>query len=82
MIGRVSALKGAGYGTSTLSVVLLGIVSLKAALESPLLIACLCCGMLTSVLGMFLRWRSHRLEQAEKQHADVRPPHGGYHAGP
>ena len=63
---HVSVLKGAGYAISTVSVVLLGIVSLKAALQNPLLIACLVGGMLTSVLGMLLRWRSHRLEQFEK----------------
>jgi hypothetical protein len=63
---RVSDLKGAGYLTSTLSVLLLGIVSLKAAHESSLLMACLVLGMATSVVGMCLRWRSHRLEQKEK----------------
>ena len=62
----VSTLKGLGYLTSTLSVILLGIVSLKAAQESALLAACLVLGMATSVLGMFMRWRSHRLEQHEK----------------
>ncbi|KRC82323.1 hypothetical protein [Sphingomonas sp. Root241] len=63
---EVSVLKGLGYLTSTLSVLLLGIVSLKAAEESPLLLACLLLGMTTSVAGMCLRWRSHRLEQHEK----------------
>lgn len=62
----ISVLKGLGYLTSTLSVILLGIVSLKGALENPWLAACLAAGVTTSVLGMFLRWRSHRREQHEK----------------
>ena len=63
---EVSVLKGLGYLTSTLSVFLLGIVSLEAAEESPLLLVCLVVGMAASVAGMCLRWRSHRLEQHEK----------------
>lgn len=66
---EVSVLKGLGYLTSTLSVLLLGIVSLKAAEENPLLLACLLLGMASSVAGMLLRWRSHRLEQHEKDRA-------------
>lgn len=62
----VSDLKGAGYLTSTASVLLLGAVSWQAASERPLLLACLLLGMLLSVVGMMLRWRSHRLEQKEK----------------
>ena len=61
-----SLLKGLGYLTSTVSVLLLAVVSLKAALESPWLAACLALGVATSVGGMFLRWSSHRLEQREK----------------
>ena len=34
--------------------------------ESWLLLVALALGVLTSVGGMFLRWRSHRLEQKEK----------------
>jgi hypothetical protein len=62
----ISALKGLGYLTSTFSVVLLGIVSLKSASESPLLLACLLLGMAASIAGMLMRWRSHRLEQHQK----------------
>ena len=65
-MSTVSTLKGLGYLTSTLSVILLGIVSIDAASKSRLLAACLILGMATSVLGMTLRWRSHRLEQHEK----------------
>ena len=63
---ELSVLKGLGYLTSTLSVVLLGIVSLDAAEKHPLLLACLLLGMASSVGGMYLRWRSHRLKQNEK----------------
>jgi hypothetical protein len=70
---EISVLKGLGYLTSTFSVILLGIVSLEAAEESPLLLACLLSGMLASVAGMLLRWRSHRLEQHEKDRDQPRP---------
>lgn len=69
---EISVLKGLGYLTSTLSVVLLGIVSLKAAEESPILLVCLLLGMISSVAGMLLRWRSHRLEQHEKDRVEAR----------
>ncbi len=60
-----SLLKGLGYLTSSVSVVLLATVSLKAASENPWLMACLAVGAAASIAGMFLRWRSHRLEQKE-----------------
>lgn len=62
----VSLLKGVGYLVSTISVVLLGIVAWKGASEQPALFACLIAGMVASVLGMVLRWISHRKEQKEK----------------
>jgi hypothetical protein len=65
-LSRVSRLKGSGYLVSTVSVLLLAIPGLKAAMEEPILFLCLALGVLTSVGGMFLRWRSHRLEQKEK----------------
>ena len=70
----VSALKGRGYLTSTFSVVLLGIVALKSASESPLLLACLLLGMASSVAGMLMRWRSHRLEQRQKDEERTHSP--------
>jgi hypothetical protein len=63
---RVSDLKGAGYLTSTASVALLGAVSWKSAVASPWLMTCLVSGILLSIVGMMLRWRSHRLDQKEK----------------
>jgi hypothetical protein len=70
---EVSVLKGLGYLTSTMSVLLLGVVSLEAAEESPMLLACLVVGMALSIAGMLLRWRSHRLEQREKDADRARP---------
>ena len=65
-LSQVSRLKGSGYLVSTVSVLLLAIPGLKAAMEVPIFFLCLALGVLTSVGGMFLRWRSHRLEQKEK----------------
>jgi hypothetical protein len=65
-LSLVSRLKGGGYLTSSISVALLAIPGLKSALESPFLALCLICGMATSIGGMYLRWRSHRLARKEK----------------
>lgn len=70
----VSDLKGMGYLTSTASVALLGTVSCQSAMKSRWLMAGLILGMLLSVAGMMLRWRSHRMEQKEKDR--TRPPPG------
>lgn len=74
---RVSRYKGAGYLTSTVSVVLLAIVSLKGAMKDPLLLAALIAGALASIAGMGLRWRSHRLEQREKEALEREVKDGG-----
>ena len=65
-LSLASRLKGGGYLSSTVSVFLLAVPGLKAAMETPILFVCLAGGVVTSIGGMFLRWRSHRLEQAEK----------------
>jgi len=62
-----SIFKGLGYLVSTISVILLGIVAWKSASEQPFLFACLIIGMAASVIGMGLRWISHRIEQKEKE---------------
>lgn len=67
-LNTASQLKGFGYLTSSISVLLLGTLSIKTASESPWLAACLILGMGCSVLGMFLRWRSHRVAHHEKEH--------------
>ena len=67
----VSDLKGAGYLISTASVLLLGAVSWKSAIEDRRLFLALLAGMSLSIVGMMLRWRSHRLEQREKDRAEA-----------
>jgi hypothetical protein len=62
----VSISKGLGYLVSTLSVILLGVVAWKSAAERPAMLACLIGGMTLSILGMALRWASHRQDQKEK----------------
>jgi len=62
-----NTIKTAGYLVSTLSVILLGIVSWKAASEKPLLIACLAIGMLASAAGMLLRWISYQVQEREEK---------------
>ena len=64
-LNRASRFKGAGYLTSTVSVILLAIVALKGA-KGDAVMVCLILGALTSIAGMGLRWRSHRIEQHEK----------------
>jgi hypothetical protein len=63
---KVSLLKGVGYAISTVSVVLLGTVGWRSASEQPFLFACLLAGMMASIVGMLLRWVSHRTEREEK----------------
>lgn len=65
-VNRISDLKGLGYLTSTASVALLGAASWQSAAREPIMLACLVLGMLLSVAGMMLRWRSHRIEQRAK----------------
>ncbi|ABD25414.1 hypothetical protein Saro_0969 [Novosphingobium aromaticivorans DSM 12444] len=60
---QASRLKGGGYLTSTISVVLLGIPALKSAQDDPFMLVCLLAGMILSVTGMAMRWRSHRTSQ-------------------
>ena len=65
-MNKVSRLKGYGYFVSTISVVLLALPGLKTAIEEPTMFLALLAGMATSIGGMALRWRSHRLEQRKK----------------
>ncbi|MGN6357612.1 MAG: hypothetical protein ACTHLU_09060 [Novosphingobium sp.] len=63
---RISDLKGGGYLVSTASVVLLAIPAFKSAAEDGWMLAALIAGMVLSVSGMALRWRSHRLDQKQR----------------
>ena len=65
-MNKASRLKGAGYLASMISVVLLGVVAWQSASRDSALLACLVLGMLSSLIGMELRWRSHRIEQKQK----------------
>jgi hypothetical protein len=58
-------MKGLGYLISTLSVVLLGIVAWPKPNEPRWKAAVVIIGMATSVLGMFLRFLSHRQQKRE-----------------
>lgn len=60
-------LKTFGYLVSTVSVVLLAVVAWPKAQESPLLLACLIGGALTSVIGMFCRWLSYEIEHRRRR---------------
>lgn len=73
---RASLFKGLGYLVSSLSVLLLGIVAWKSAAEQALLLACLIGGMAASVLGMMLRWTSHRIEQRDKDRIEAKAETG------
>ncbi|MBZ6075895.1 hypothetical protein [Microvirga puerhi] len=61
-----SHIKSIGYLISCLSVALLGIVSWKSASEQLVLMLCLIFGMLTSVIGMGMRWLSYQLEHKQE----------------
>ena len=69
----VSEIKGAGYLSSMFSVILLSIPALKSASEDQALLACLLGGVLLSIIGMGMRWRSHRMEQQERD--EQQAPH-------
>ena len=69
---KTSRLKGAGYLTSMVSAILLGAVAWKSAAREPVMLACLIGGILASLVGMELRWRSHRVEQKEKDKLEAR----------
>ena len=62
----ISALKGLGYLISIVSVGLLGIVAWPQPDEPKWKAVVVSAGMATSVIGMFLRWISHRREQHEQ----------------
>ena len=71
-VNNASTFKSLGYLVSTISVVLLGIVAWDKASEEPLLFTCLIGGMATSILGMSLRWISHRVDQKHKQRIEAK----------
>lgn len=62
---KSAAIKTSGYAISTISVLLLATVSLKSARSDPVLALCLAAGVVTSILGMLLRWWSYRMEEGK-----------------
>jgi hypothetical protein len=63
---KSSRLKGSGYLVSSVSVVLLGIPAIKSAIKEPTMLLVVILGMILSIIGMALRWRSHRVEATEE----------------
>jgi hypothetical protein len=59
---RPALLKTMGYVVSSVSVLLLAIVSWKSAKEDLVIALCLMGGIVTSLLGMLLRWLSYQLD--------------------
>ncbi|THD38200.1 MAG: hypothetical protein E7773_00100 [Sphingomonas sp.] len=69
-----NTIKTSGYFVSTLSVILLGAVSWKAASEKPLLMFCLIAGMAASAIGMLLRWISYQVQGREEKSREKGTP--------
>ena len=71
-------LKGLGYLISTVSVLFLGIVAWPAPDEPQWKIAAVVVGMATSVLGMGVRFLSHRKDREDiRRAAHNQPPKAG-----
>jgi uncharacterized membrane protein YhhN len=62
-------MKGLGYLISTLSVVLLGTVAWPKPDEPQWKVGIVIAGMAASILGMFLRFLSHRKQARELKRA-------------
>lgn len=61
-----SNLKAGGYVISALSVVLLAVPSIKSALDDRKMLPFVLIGSLLSIVGMWIRWRSHRASLEEE----------------
>ena len=71
-------LKGLGYLISTVSVIFLGIVAWPVAGEPQWKAWAVAIGMATSVLGMGVRFLSHRKDRKDiRRAAHDEPPHSG-----
>ena len=55
-------IKTAGYGVSTLSVILLGVPAWKNAATNPPIMLCLLGGMAASITGMWMWWWSYKID--------------------
>jgi len=63
---RSSRLKGSGYLVSSISVLLLAVPALKSARDDSFVLALLVAGVALSIIGMALRWHSHRVEATKE----------------
>ena len=68
-------MKGAGYLVSSVSVLLLAVSPLKTAMDDPLLLACLAGGVILAIVGMVLRYISHRRDRNETHKIDRKLEH-------
>jgi membrane protein DedA with SNARE-associated domain len=69
MTAAGEGLKGFGYLVSTLSVLLLGAGAFRSASEEPLLLLCLVAGIVTAIVGMWLRYFSYKRDEHEQKRA-------------
>ena len=58
-------LKGYGYLVSIVSVFLLAVPALKSAQESSVMAICLVVGMISSIIGMGIRWLADLRQKAK-----------------
>ena len=63
-------MKGAGYLVSSVSVLLLAVSPLKTAMDDPFLLFCIAAGVFLSIVGMILRYISHRRDRHETHRLD------------
>ena len=68
-------LKGLGYFISTISVLLLGAVAWPGPEEPKWKAMALAAGMAASILGMGVRWLSHRKDRKDIAKADAHARH-------
>ena len=68
-------LKGLGYFISTISVLLLGAVAWPGPAEPQWKAMALAAGMAASILGMGVRWLSHRKDRKDIAKADAHARH-------
>jgi hypothetical protein len=73
--------KGLGYFISTISVFLLGIVAWPTPEEPRWKAIAVSLGMTTSILGMGVRWLSHRKDRKDIERAEADAAHADGKAG-
>jgi hypothetical protein len=78
---RAVDLKGLGYFISTISVLLLGIVAWPRSGEAEWLAVVVVLGMAASILGMGVRWLSHRKDRKDIERAEADARHADGKAG-